>query len=251
MPVPFPPMEEILKTGKKNGKKTWLTEESVRAVYDTYTEYFPTIVQNWHPVNGHTQEVADARLKHFKDWFGIGKPPVEAFSDIMQRCSAKKTLISDPMRHLHHTINHYFWWAGGLFGNFPPSHFWPYRYVCRNWNYLIDQVGEQNTVHKKFHVNLNLNVWLELSAQCVANDVEIEKITLLTYRMEELAYTWERELNTDYDAPSSYTNEDFNKWLDSHPYAGTDVLYVEAQEEKWGIMKIRSFEAENSAGFED
>ena len=244
-------MEEILKTGKKYGKKTWLTEESVRAVYDKYTKYFPTIVQNWHPVNGHTQEVADARLKHFKDWFGVGKPPVEAFSDIMQRCSAKKTLISDPMRHLHHTINHYFWWAGGLFGNFPPSHFWPYRYVCRNWNHLIDEVGEQNTVHKKFHVNLNLNVWLELSAQCVANDVEIEKITLLTYRMEELAYTWERELNTDYDAPSGYTNEDFNKWLDSHPYAGTSALYVEEQEEKWGIMKLRSFEAENSAGFED
>ena len=243
-------MEEILKTGKKYGKKTWLTEESVRAVYDKYTKYFPTIIQNWHPVNGHTQEVADARLKHFMDWFGVDKPPVEAFSEIMQRCSAKKTLISDPMRHLHHTINHYFWWAGGLFGNFPPSHFWPYRYVCRNWNHLIDLVGEQNTVHKKFHVNLNLNVWLELSAQCVANDVEIEKITLLTYRMEELAYTWERELNTDYDAPSGYTNEDFNKWLDSHPYAGTGSLYVEEQEEKWGIMKIRSFEAENSAGFE-
>tara|TARA_Y100001968_G_scaffold47490_1_gene37764 strand:- start:84 stop:818 length:735 start_codon:yes stop_codon:yes gene_type:complete len=243
-------MEEILKTGKKYGKKTWLTEESVRAVYDKYTKYFPTIVQNWHPVNGHTQEVADARLKHFMDWFGVDKPPVEAFSEIMQRCSAKKTLISDPMRHLHHTINHYFWWAGGLFGNFPPSHFWPYRYVCRNWNHLIDLVGEQNTVHKKFHVNLNLNVWLELSAQCVANDVEIEKITLLTYRMEELAYTWERELNTDYDAPSGYTNEDFNKWLDSHPYAGTGSLYLEEQEEKWGIMKIRSFEAENSAGFE-
>ena len=250
MPVPFPPMEEILKTGKKTGKKKWLTEESVRAVYDKYTKYFPIIVQNWHPVNGHTQEVADARLKHFMDWFGVDKPPVEAFSEIMQRCSAKKTLISDPMRHLHHTINHYFWWAGGLFGNFPPSHFWPYRYVCRNWNHLIDLVGEQNTVHKKFHVNLNLNVWLELSAQCVANDVEIEKITLLTYRMEELAYTWERELNTDYDAPSGYTNEDFNKWLDSHPYAGTGSLYVEEQEEKWGIMKIRSFEAENSAGFE-
>ena len=250
VPVPFPPMEEILKTGKKTGKKKWLTEESVRAVYDKYTKYFPTIVQNWHPVNGHTQEVADARLKHFMDWFGVGRPPVEAFSEIMQRCSAKKTLISDPMRHLHHTINHYFWWAGGLFGNFPPSHFWPYRYVCRNWNHLIDLVGEQNTVHKKFHVNLNLNVWLELSAQCVANDVEIEKITLLTYRMEELAYTWERELNTDYDAPSGYTNEDFNKWLDSHPYAGTGSLYLEEQEEKWGIMKIRSFEAENSAGFE-
>ena len=251
VPVPFPPMEEILKTGKRNEKNTWLTEESVREVYDKYTEYFPTIVKNWPPVNGHAQEVADARLKHFKDWFGVGKAPAEAFSNLIQRCSAKKTLISDPMRQLHHAINHYFWWAGGLFGNFPPSHFWPSRYVCRNWNYLIDEVGEQNTVYKKFHVNLNLNVWLELSAKCIAKGIEIEKLTLLTYRMEALAYTWERELNTDYDAPSSYTNEDFNKWLDNHPYAGASALYVEEQEEKWGIMKIRSFEVESSSGFED
>ena len=68
--------------------------------------------------------------------------------------------------------------------------------------------------------------------------------------MEELAYTWERQLNTDYDAPSSYTNEDFNKWLDSHPYAGKGARYIEEQEEKWGIMKISAFEAENSASFE-
>jgi len=250
VPVPFSPMEEILKTGKKNDKETWLTEASVRAVYEKYTEYFPTIVKNWHPVNGHSQEVADARLQHFKDWFEVGEPPPEAFSSIMKKCSAKKTLISDPMRYLHHTINNYFWWAGGLFGNLPPSHFWPYRYVCRNWNHLIDEVGEHDTDHKKFHINLNLNVWLELSAKCIANDVEIEKLTLLTYRMEELAYTWERQLNTDYDAPSSYTNEDFNKWLDRHPYAGKGAQYIEEQEEKWGIMKISTFEAENSVGFE-
>ena len=250
MPVPFPPMEEILKTGKKNDKETWLTQDSVRAVYEKYTEYFPTIVENWHPVNGHSEEVADLRLQHFKDWFGVGEPPTKAFSGIMNKCSSKKTLISDPMRYLHHTINNYFWWAGGLFGNFPPSHFWPYRYVCRNWNHLIDEVGEHNTDHKKFHINLNLNVWLELSAKCIANDVEIEKLMLLTYRMEELAYTWERQLNTDYDAPSGYTNEDFNKWLDSHPYAGKGDLYIEEQEEKLGIMNIRSFEAKNSEGFE-
>ena len=251
VPVPYPPMEEILRTGKRNEDEAWLTEESVRAVYNKYTEYFPTIIENWHPINGHTQEIADARLQHFKDWFYVDKPPAEAFSSIIQNFSAKKTLINDPMRYLHHSINLYFWWVGGLFGNFPPSHFWPYRYVCRNWNHLIDEVGEQHTVHKKFHVNLNLNVWLELATKCVANDVAIEKLTLLTYRMEELAYTWERQLNTDYDAPSSYTNDDFNKWSDNHPYAGKDPRYVEEQEEKWGIIKIRSFEAENSAGFED
>ena len=132
-----------------------------------------------------------------------------------------------------------------------PSHFWPSRYVCRNWNHLIDEVGEQNTIHRKFHVNLNLNVWLELATKCVANDVAIEKLTLLTYRMEELAYTWERQFNLDYDAPSSYTNEDFNKWLGRHPFADRDALYIEGLEEKWGIVDINSFEAENSEGFSD
>ena len=251
MPVPSPPMGELLETGEKNEKETWLTEASVRGVYDKYTQYFPTIISNWHPVNGHSQEVSDARLQHFKDWFGVDDPPAEAFSGIKSRSLAKKTLMRDPMRYLHHTINNYFWWAGGLFGNFPPSHFWPYPYVCRNWNHLIDEVGEKNTAHKKFHVNLNLTVWLELSAKCIANDVEIEKLTLLTYRMEELAYTWERQLNLDYDAPSSYTNEDFNKWLGRHPLAGRDALYIEGQEEKWGIMDINSFEAENLEGFSD
>ena len=38
MPVPSPPTEEIIKTGKRNGKKSWITEESVRAAYDKYTE---------------------------------------------------------------------------------------------------------------------------------------------------------------------------------------------------------------------
>ena len=251
VPVPDPKVEEILGIGKKNQKYSRLTEESVRTVFNNYTQYFPIIIKNWHPVNGHTQAVSDARLQHFKDWFGVGKPPLKAFEGILQKCSAKKTLLSDPMRYVHHTINNYFWWAGGLFGDFPPSHFWPFRYVCRNWNHLIEEVGERNTVHKKFHVNLNLNAWLELSARCLANDVEIEKLTLLTYRMEELAYKWERELNTEYDAPSGYTNEDFNKWLDSHPYAGKEALYVEEQEEKWGIMKMRAFEAENAVGFED
>ena len=85
----------------------------------------------------------------------------------------------------------------------------------------------------------------------MANDVEIEKLTLLTYRMEELAYTWERQLNLDYDAPSSYTNEDFNKWLGRHPLAGRDAQYIEGQEKKWGIMDINSFEAENLEGFSD
>ena len=251
MPVPIPQIDGILEKGKKNEKEMWLTEESVRTVYDKYTEFFPVIVNNWHPVNGHSKQVASARLQHFKNWFGVGKPPAEAFRDIMERCSAKTTLLSDPMRHLHHTINNYFWWAGGLFGKFPPSHFWPSRYICRNWNHLIDEVGENNTDQKKYYVNLDLSVWLELSARCIANDVEIEKLTLLTYRMEELVYTWERHLNTDYDAPFGYTNEDFNKWLDSNPYAGKGALYLEEQEERWGIMKIRSFEEKNSAGFED
>ncbi len=48
--------------------------------------------------------------------------------------------------------------------------------------------------------------------------------------MEELAYTWERQLDSDYDALSNYTNEDFNNWLDSHPCVSTDALYVEEQE---------------------
>ena len=250
VPVPSRPNKKISKTGKKNEKETWLSEQSVRAVYDKYAEHFPTIVKNWHPINGHTEEIAEQRLQHFKSWFGVDKPPTVAFNNIVEKCSAKKSFTIDPMRHLHRTINCYFWWVGGLFGDFPPSHFWPYRYVCRNWNHLIDEIGEENTVYKKFHVRLNLTVWLELAAKCVANDIEIDKLTLLTFRMEDSAYRWENQLYTDYDAPFGYSSDDYNKWLNSHPYAGKDAQYVKEQEEKWGIQSIHLFETEYSVGFE-
>ena len=203
--------------------------------YDTCASYFPTIVRNWHPVNGQTEEVASARLKHFKQWFGVGKSTVAAVSDIMSIEYASSSGVSSP-HDAFNLFGDYSWWVQALFADAPASHFEKVpnsRHVIRNWNFLVD--AAKSPIHKKNHVNADLKIWLELSIKCLAQGVDEEYLMLLTYRMETAVYHWEHDYHKKLNGPFGYTEEKFNRWATVSPYENNGADELRQAEEKYGI----------------
>tara|TARA_E500000331_G_scaffold357527_1_gene419541 strand:+ start:2025 stop:2837 length:813 start_codon:yes stop_codon:yes gene_type:complete len=227
---------------KKNVRETNVSnavlQQSYIETYTAYSVYFPKIIENWHPVNGHTQEVADARLQHFKTWFGIYKSPARAVSDIM---AAEHPFTSDEFTYCdrYKLFLDYLWWVCALFADVPDSHFNTVpntRHVRRNWNLIIDIAGENNISQKKNCVKVDLSVWLELSIRCLTKNIDQEYLMLLTYRMETATYHWELNYHKYLGGPFGYTEEKFERWAKSSLYERGGIRKLREQEEKFGIV---------------
>ena len=187
---------------------------SIKADYKKYAKYLPVIVQNWRPVNGQTQELSEARLAHFKDYFEVDAPTEKAVENIVAKWHQTNTdgfaLIQAELGLFEHQSHFcdYLAYLSFLHTDFSIELYTgdnkKFNLIQSHWQRLIDEVGAQNTEYQKQDLSLELNIWHELIAILQERGAASEFLDLLPRELEALINDIERGLEY-FDAPFART----------------------------------------------
>ena len=188
--------------------------------YKNFVDYIPTIVQNWRPINGQTEEVSQARLAHFKNYFEVGSPTDNAADKIIEKWNQANTdsfsIIQVELGLSEHQghFSDYLAYLCFLHTNFTIQSYLgenkKFNLIQSHWERLINEIGEQNTKYQKHKLKLEIGVWYDLLAKLRSRGTETELLELLPKELESLINDVERGLEY-FDAPFYRTQEEHEK----------------------------------------
>ena len=188
--------------------------------YKNFVDYIPTIVQNWRPINGQTEEVSQARLAHFKNYFEVGSQTDNPADKIIEKWNQANTdsfsIIQVELglsEHQGHFCD-YLAYLCFLHTNFTIQSYLgenkKFNLIQSHWERLITEIGEQNTKYQKHRLNLEIEIWHNLIAELRSRGVEPELLELLPKELESLINDVERGLEY-FDAPFYRTQQEHEK----------------------------------------
>ena len=178
--------------------------------YKKFAGYFPAIIQNWRPVNGQTEEVSQARLEHFKNYFEVYTPTTDAVNKIIAKWQQTNTdsfaLIQLELglsEHQSHFCD-YLTYLCFLHADFSIELYEgdnnKFNLIQSHWERLLDEVGKQNTEFHPHLLKLELDIWNELISELRERGAAREFLELLPKELEALINDVERGLEY-FDAP--------------------------------------------------
>ena len=184
--------------------------------YKKFADYFPEIIQNWRPVNGLSEELSQARLEHFKDYFQIGAETANAIDKIVTNWQQKNTdgfaLIQAELglfEHQEHFCD-YLAYLCFLYADYSIDQYKgdnkKFYLIQSHWERLIDEVGAQNTNQDRHALKLELEVWHDLISILRGRGVANELLELFPKELEALINDIERGLEY-FDGPFFRTQD--------------------------------------------
>ena len=188
--------------------------------YKNFVDYIPTIVQNWRPINGQTEEVSQARLAHFKNYFEVDSSTDNAPDKIIEKWHQANTdsfsIIQAELglsEHQGHFCD-YLAYLCFLHTNFTIQNYLgenkKFNLIQSHWERLINEIGQQHTKYQKHKLKLEIEIWYELITELRNRGAEPELLELLPKELESLINDVERGLEY-FDAPFYRTQEEHEK----------------------------------------